>query len=62
MQGLQIQLPRRFHRPHGGPLHGFGYRFGISIIVLVALKEGFYVFGRHHPGVMAKRDQPASDG
>ena len=61
MQGLQIELLHSFgcHKAHGGPLHGLCIRFGIAVIVLVALEEGLHIFGWHQPGIMPKRDQPA---
>jgi hypothetical protein len=41
VQGLQFELLAALERdkPHGGPLHGLGDRFGIAIIVLVAFQE-----------------------
>ena len=48
------------HEPHCWPLHGFRNRLSVPEIVLVALEERRHIFGRHQPGVMAKRDQTAS--
>src|SRR5262249_2183394 len=41
MERQQVHLLRRLdaHEAHRRPLHGFGDRFGVAIVVLVALEE-----------------------
>src|SRR5215472_7730347 len=55
MQCQQVQLLRRLdrHEAHGRPLHGFRYRLGVAVVVLVPLEEWFDVLRRDQPDVMA---------
>ena len=43
------------HELHRRALYGFGNRFGIIEVVLLSLAIGADIFGRHQPGIVAKR-------
>jgi len=45
---------------HRRALHGFGNRFGIIEVVLLSLAIGPDVFGRHQPGIVTERCEPAA--
>ena len=59
MQRLQIELVLGLdrHESHGRPLHGFGDRFGILVIVLIGLHEGTDELRWNQPHFMPLRDQ-----
>src|SRR5262249_49874659 len=56
MESQQVHLLRRLdaHEAHRRPLHGFGDRFGVAIVVLVALEERLHVLRRDQSHVMTE--------
>src|ERR1700730_4583102 len=57
VQRLQVELLRGLgrHELHRRALHGFGNRFGIIEVVLLSLRIGADIFGRHQPGIVTQR-------
>jgi hypothetical protein len=46
---------------HGWPLHGFGNRLGIAVVVLVTFEERLHVLRRDQTNIVSKRGELASD-
>lgn len=63
MQRQQIHLFRRLdrHEAHGRPLHRFGDRLGIAVVVLVTLEERLDVLRRDQTRIVTERRQLAPD-
>jgi hypothetical protein len=63
MQGQQVHLLRRLdrHEVHGWPLHGFGNRLGIAVVVLVPLEERLHVLRWDQTNIMSKRCELPAD-
>ena len=63
VQSLQLELLAALERDeaHGRPLHGLGDRFGIAIVVLVALQERLHVLRRDQADLMAEGGEAPAD-
>src|SRR5262245_59140938 len=63
MQCQQVHLLRRLDRceVHGWPLHGFGNRLGVAVVVFVAFEEWLHVLRWDQTNIMSKRCEPPAD-
>jgi hypothetical protein len=63
MQRLQIELigGLRHHELHRRPLHRLGDRLRVAEVVLLSLRIGANVLGRHQPGIVPKTLELATE-
>jgi hypothetical protein len=60
---LQVELLGRLrrHKLHRGPLHCFGDSLRVAKVVLLPLRIGPHILGRHQTGIVAKRFELATE-